>query len=282
MPKRVVYSLLPVLFFLAFKAQAQHPSAVPVLVPDINGRAVNLVNPAFPETAVAAGSDGATLVLKVVVNENGDVVSAQCSLDCPEMLKGAAELAALTSKFKPLLVDGLPVKYQGTLLYTFVVKQINWYRFGTALESTRQFDNISLGPVAQILSKEFATEKARLLALDANGGADYETRQKVIAETRESIRSRLKGMDLWRFELGMALRRVTFWPQAAERIDRVELQKAIDDLSTVASAAPDSASPSLIDKLKAISKYHVPQDISESELRRAINELARSVSSELR
>ena len=92
------------------------------------------------------------------------------------MLKDAAELAAMTSKFKPLEINGRAVRYDGILLYSFVVNHVNWYGFGTALESTRQFDNISFGPAAQILSNDFAKEKARLVALDADGGADFDAR----------------------------------------------------------------------------------------------------------
>lgn len=255
----------------------------PVLeVPDINGLAITLVKPAFPESAVVAGADGATVTLKVVVDEGGSVISAQCSTTCHPMLKDAAELAALNSKFKPQVREGRPVSYRGVLVYTFVVSHINWYRFGTALESTRQFDNISLGPVAQILSSDFATERSRLLSLDSSGGADYETRQKVMAEVVGSVRSRLKGIDLWRFEIGMALRRVTFWAQAGEKTDRIALQKAIDELPTHIASAPETVPEQMIATLTSISKYRVRSDIPERELRQAIGEFSRKIIVDIR
>lgn len=263
---------------------AAQPGAADILlsVPDINGMAVTLVKPAFPETAVAANADGSAVSLRVVVDENGNVISAMCSLTCHAMLKGAAELAALQSKFKPLIKDGLAIKYQGTLLYTFVVSRVDWFRFGTALESTRQFDNLSLGPVAQILSTEFLKEKASLSGLDANGGADYDRRQNVIREVTASVKARLKGIDLWRFELGMALRRITFWPQARETVNRAELQNAINDLSTYIASAPQGVSEGLIKELTAISRYRVPTDMSERDLRRAIVNLTRNLGPHLK
>ncbi|MEO7673924.1 MAG: energy transducer TonB [Pyrinomonadaceae bacterium] len=251
-------------------------------VPDINGLAVSLVKPAFPETAVAVDADGRTVSLRVIVDENGNVLSATCSLTCHSMLKDAAQLAAMTSKFKPLRKDGRPIKYQGALLYTFVVNRVDWFRFGTAVESTRQFDNISLGPVAQILSADFAKEKAALLTLDANGGADYDTRQKVLSEVISLFKSKLEGFDLWRFELGLALRRVTFWPQAGGPIDRAELQETIDGLAASISSAPEGVSQPLIKELTAISKYRVSPDISERDLRQAIFNLSRNVAPYLR
>ena len=276
-----VLLLLTLAFSAAAIAQSPAPER-PLDVPDINGLAVSLVKPAFPETAVAVDADGSTVSLRVIVDETGNVISATCSTTCHSMLKDAAELAALQSKFKPQTRDGRPVRYQGILLYTFVVNRVDWFRFGTAIESARQFDNISLGPVAQILSAEFSKEKASLKALDANGGADYDTRQKVIAEIVGTFKSKLNGLDLWRFELGMSLRRVSFWPQAGGQIDRAELQEAIEALGKNIFSAPEGVSDSLIKELTAISKYRVTPDISERDLRKAIADMSRNVAPHLK
>lgn len=247
-----------------------------ISVPDINGRAISLVKPDFPETAVAAAADGAGVSLKVLVDENGNVISATCSLNCHPMLKDAAELAASTSRFKPLIVDGKAVKYDGILLYTFVVDRVEWYRFGTALESARQFDNISLGPVAQILSSQFADERKRLLSLDAPG-VDLKTRWASIREIEGMLKEKLNDGNRWRFEIGMGLRRITFWTMAGEKTDRALLQQAIDDLPKLIESAPEDISKETIDSLTTISKYRVPADLSERELRQAIHNMARTV-----
>ena len=276
MQKFLLYSI-GFAFFLSTAAagQTSGPTAR-ISVPDINGRAISLVKPEFPETAVAAQADGEGVSLKVVVDENGNVISAQCSLNCHPMLKDAAELAAATSKFKPLIKDGQPVKYEGILLYTFVVNRVDWFRFGTALESTRQFDNISLGPVAQILSARFGDEKMKLLSLDV-AGVDYEARQKGIREVEASLKEKLKDDDLWRFEIGMALRRITFWTMAGERTDRAELQRAIDDLSKYITMAPTGVDEQTIEALTTISKYRVTAELAERELRQAIYNLTRNI-----
>ena len=276
MRRSLLYGLgITVFLYAAAASQTPAPSSL-IAVPDINGMAISLVKPAFPETAVAVGADGAGISLKVIVDESGNVVSAKCSLSRHPMLKDAAELAAATSKFKLLIKDGKAVRYEGILLYTFVIERVDWFRFGTALESTRQFDNISIGPVAQILSSGFANEKARLLILDAKG-VDLQTRWKVIQEVETSLKTKLNEGDLWRFKIGMALRLITFWTMAGERTHRAELQNAIDDLPKFIAGAPDEISEQTIEALKAVSKYRVPVDLPERELRQAIFNMTRNI-----
>jgi hypothetical protein len=270
--------ILGLLFFSGVSttfAQKAAPT-VKYSVPDISGRAIDLVKPAFPETAVVVDGDGSTLVLKVVVDEGGNAISAQCSLNCHWMLKDAAELAAMTTKFRPLIVDGRAVKYEGSLMYHFVVERVNWFGFGTALESTRQFDNISFGPVAQILSAQYSDERSRLTALDADGGANYDERQKGIAELENTLRPKLRGLDLWQFELGMAMRRATFWLNAG-KIDRVEMQKALTDMETVIASAPEGVSKQVIDDLRAMSRFRIPKEASDRELAKMVYALARRI-----
>jgi len=276
MQKGLLYSFI-VTVLLHTAVTGQNPASTPrISVPDINGMAISLVKPAFPETAVAAQADGSAVSLFVAVDENGNVISAKCSLNCHPMLKDAAELAASTSKFKPLIKDGQAVKYDGILLYSFVVDRIDWFRFGTSLESVRQFDNITAGPAAQILSTKFAQEKTQLLSLDAKG-VDLETRWKVIREVEGSLKEKLTGGDLWRFEIAMALRRVTFWTMAGERTDRAELQTAIDNLPKFIAGAPEGVSERTIEALTAVSKYRVPAELPERELRQAISNMTRSI-----
>jgi len=274
MQKGLLYSfIVTVLLHTAVTGQTSTPR---ISVPDINGMAISLVKPAFPETAVAAQADGSAVSLFVAVDENGNVISAKCSLNCHPMLKDAAELAASTSKFKPLIKDGQAVKYDGILLYSFVVDRIDWFRFGTSLESVRQFDNITAGPAAQILSTKFAQEKTQLLSLDGKG-VDLETRWKVIREVEGLLKEKLTGGDLWRFEIGMALRRVTFWTMAGERTDRAQLQTAIDNLPKFIAGAPEGVSERTIEALTAVSKYRVPAELPERELRQAISNMTRSI-----
>lgn len=275
MRRFLLYSISLILVcFVA--ASGQRSTSLP-RVPDINGRAITLVKPQFPQTATAVSADGLAVSLLVTVDESGNVISAKCSLDCHPMLRDAAEIAASTSKFRPLLnKEGQAIKYEGILLYTFVVDRVDWFRFGTAFESVRQFDNISVGPVAQILSDRYADEKSRLLALDAKG-TELETRWKNMREVEASLKGKLAAGELWRFEIGMALRLVTFWTMAGSQTDRGELQTAIDKLPKLIIAAPGDIPASTIDALTTVSRYRVPSELAERDLRQAINNMTRGI-----
>ena len=140
----------------------------------------------------------------------------------------------------------------------------------------RQFDNLSLGPVAQMLSSDFAEEKEKLLSLDAEE-VTFETRQKVLADVTKAVKSRLKDAELWRFDLALGLRRISFWTMAAERTNRIDLQKSIDALSSVIAAAPEGTAEELLTDLKAVAAYRVTEDLPEQTLRKTLFDLTRKV-----
>lgn len=268
-------SLLALFYFAVF-ASAQTPipsSRIPV--PDINGRAITLVKPAFPESAVTVGADGSTLFVKVVVNGNGDVISATCAVSCHPLLKDAAEYAALTSKFRPLMRDGIAIEYEGTLLYNYVIKRVDWFAFGSALESVRWFDNISFGPVAQILSADFEEEKKLLLSGD-KPDTTFDARQQIITDTRTAIRAKLEKEPLWLFDVALALRRVTFWTNV-RLVDREQMQLSLSELKPYIASAPENTSPQMLEALDKLTKFKIPDDISDRDLKRAIMEITRNM-----
>jgi len=63
---------------------------------------------------------GGNVTVEIVINEDGNVISAQPTSG-PELLHGAAKDAALKARFRPTLVDGKPAKVAGALRYSFVV-----------------------------------------------------------------------------------------------------------------------------------------------------------------
>jgi TonB family protein len=82
------------------------------------GKATNLVKPAYPQEAKAAGVSGSVKVL-VIVGKDGKVESAEAVSGHP-LLNTAAEKAALNSSFSPMTIKGIPVKVKGILVYKFV------------------------------------------------------------------------------------------------------------------------------------------------------------------
>ena len=92
--------------------------AKPAEVGVLNSKAVSLPKPVFPEEARRIRASGKVSV-RVVVDENGKVISAQAT-DGPLPLREAAEAAARQATFAPTVKDGITVKVTGLLTYDFV------------------------------------------------------------------------------------------------------------------------------------------------------------------
>ncbi|MGH9821491.1 MAG: TonB family protein, partial [Pyrinomonadaceae bacterium] len=58
--------------------------------------------------------------VQVLVDENGDVISATAASGHP-LLRAAAESAARDAKFSPTLISGQPVKISGVITYVFTL-----------------------------------------------------------------------------------------------------------------------------------------------------------------
>jgi len=86
----------------------------------MNGRAVELPKAIYPDEARKTHAAG-TVQVKVLVDETGKVMTAVAVFG-PEELREAAVKAAVRAKFKPMLVDGVPVKVSGILTYDFVAQ----------------------------------------------------------------------------------------------------------------------------------------------------------------
>jgi hypothetical protein len=243
-------------------------------VPDINGRATLLVQPEIPGD-VSLKTDGNTLIVKVVVDADGNVVSAKCSTTCPKATIEPAEVAARASKFRPLIIGGRAVKYDGTLMYTIAVGKVNWYRFAAALQSAYIFDNLSLGPVAAMLTNEFAAERSKLQDLDQ--GVELAFRWKTIEGVRDSIKGKLQGSDAWWFDLGFAMRKVTSPFQSDKKLDPGEVQAAISNLGKFVESAPPDVPPLTVENLRMLATYKIDPVMPPQEVRQAIFKLTSDI-----
>jgi TonB family protein len=97
------------------------PSGVtkPVDAGSLNGKAVSLPKPVYPEEAKRLKITGQVTV-RIVIDESGNVTSAK-AIDGPVPLREAAETAARQAKFAPTTQDGITVKVTGVLTYNFVL-----------------------------------------------------------------------------------------------------------------------------------------------------------------
>lgn len=87
----------------------------------LNGAAIFLPPPMYPETAKRMRTSGVVTV-EVVIGENGKVIAANAE-NGPATLREAAIKAALRARFSPTKLSGQPVKVFGTISYKFSLAQ---------------------------------------------------------------------------------------------------------------------------------------------------------------
>lgn len=87
----------------------------------LNDKAISLPKPAYPQIAKSVKASG-MVVIQVVVDEEGDVISARPVSGHP-LLQAVALAAAHQAKFPPTRRGGKPVKVTGLIQYTFTPDQ---------------------------------------------------------------------------------------------------------------------------------------------------------------
>jgi TonB family protein len=101
------------------------PAPKPILRPVsggvLNGTAVSLPPPIYPESARRVRVSGMVTV-EVVVDETGKVISAVATSG-PGLLRDVAVQAALRARFSPTKLSGQPVKVSGSINYKFALSQ---------------------------------------------------------------------------------------------------------------------------------------------------------------
>ena len=98
------------------KAVAKAPVR-PVSAGVLNGKALEMPKPLYPEAARRARLSGVVTV-EVVIDVSGKVIGAR-AVSGPDMLRDAAERAARQAKFTPALLAGQPVRVSGVISYNF-------------------------------------------------------------------------------------------------------------------------------------------------------------------
>jgi TonB family protein len=100
---------------------APRPLMKPVSGGVLNGKALSLPAPLYPEFARRAHTGGLVEV-EVVVDESGKVISAR-ALAGPPSLREVSVQAAFRARFSPTKLSGQPVKITGRINYNFTIPQ---------------------------------------------------------------------------------------------------------------------------------------------------------------
>lgn len=101
------------------------PAPKPILKPVsggvLNGTAISLPPPTYPEAAKRMRASGIVSV-EVILDESGKVIAAT-AISGPAMLRDVAVQAALKARFSPTKLSGQPVKVAGLINYKFALVQ---------------------------------------------------------------------------------------------------------------------------------------------------------------
>ena len=101
-------------------ASTPTPRLAPISGGVLNGKAISLPKPPYPPIARAAHAAG-TVTVQVLIDENGNVVSARAVSGHP-LLQAVAVQAARSARFSPTKLSGQPVKVTGVIQYNFVAQ----------------------------------------------------------------------------------------------------------------------------------------------------------------
>src|SRR5687767_10231680 len=206
--KNSLVSLVLLVFLATATAAQKAPTPPKYQIPDLNKRATLLVKPSLPDSLLMDELDGKTITVRVLVDQNGNAEAVNVPIGYSELVRSAVEQAARDTKFEPYVVKGKPEKYDGHLQYSFAYEKMDWFAFGTALESVHNFDNLSVTPVAAKLTVRWTDEKAKLEAIDTL--KDVDERIKSIAAMIGHFRAKLSGKDQWLFKTAVIVRNATF------------------------------------------------------------------------
>lgn len=100
-------------------APAPRPILKPISGGVLNGVALNLPSPIYPDAAKRLRVSGVVMI-EVVVDETGKVISAQATSG-PGALREVAVQAALRARFSPTKLSGQPMKVSGVITYKFAL-----------------------------------------------------------------------------------------------------------------------------------------------------------------
>ncbi len=96
---------------------APKPLMKPVSGGVLNGSAISLPSPSYPEVARRMRASG-NVVVEVVIDENGKVISAR-AVNGNALLRDVSVQAAYRARFSPSKLSGQPVKVAGIINYNF-------------------------------------------------------------------------------------------------------------------------------------------------------------------
>jgi TonB family protein len=252
----------------------------------INGRAVSLPKPEYPDAAQKAGITGKVNV-QVEIDESGKVVSAKAVSGIEDAsIRKAAETAALQAKFAPTLLSGKPVKVSGVIVYDFVIEKSNEEKvqifgistflrmLGGSAANLAEFNKFfGSSDMIKETIEEFPAFSSDLSPLSRLENLPPESRVRKIDEVTASIKTKLNGSDLWQFELGGYFGGIISQFMAAKgengfdpsKLDETELKQNLLKIKELCATAPPDFPKDVLSKLVELAEMADKDKIVSAE-----------------
>jgi TonB family protein len=194
----------------------------PIIGGVVNGKAITLPTPLYPEEAKKLKISG-TVGVRVLIDEVGNVFSAKAETGVDNiLLQAAAENAAKQAKFSPTLSDGKPVKVSGIITFNFVLneepkkqsEEMKFVGLGVFLNTISRFASDSAKFNELFDFKDFKAEFAGEFGnfsedivkevLTLSNVRELNEKQKIeaIDKVVNSIFEKSSESELWQFKLG--------------------------------------------------------------------------------
>ncbi len=256
----------------------------PISAGIVNGKAILLPKPIYPEDARKARIGG-TVKVQVLIDESGAVVSANAISGLENVsLRLAAEKAAMTATFSPTKLSGQRVKVSGVIIYNFNAETSNEEKLkvmglSAFLSISRSFvsDLAKLNEVFEATNMfeeavsdfpEFAKELKSLTSLEK---LTVEKRLEAIDIVSAGIRVKLDSSDTWQFDtgknLGDLIGQLMRWIAESgdepdfSKLDHSALKLHLSKMSDLTYSAPSDFPADVLAKLKIFVEMSERKDL---------------------
>jgi len=240
----------------------------------VNGKATNLVKPAYPAAARAVNASGAVNV-QVTIDEEGSVIAANAVSGHP-LLRAAAVEAARASKFSPTRLSGQPVRVTGIIVYNFTLpaktetsESDQLIAMGMAmflsamkeLPGDEETDQIML-EMGNEMPPAMKVEKSRFERL-VNARSQSE-KARITDEIIAAMRKNLTGTQAWMIDLGAhwggAIGEAFKISDSEFRRDRQNFIKNLQSMNWLLETPPKDVSEESLNKIRAVAAYNNETD----------------------
>jgi TonB family protein len=254
----------------------------------VNGKAVLLPKPIYPEDARKARMSG-TVKVQVLIDESGAVVSANAISGLENVsLRLAAEEAAMRATFSPTKLSGQPVKVSGVIVYNFDAEKSNEERFRIMAIATfmsisrnfasdlKKFDEIFEGTnMFQEAVPEFPEFAKELKTLTSLERLTTDKRVEAIDNASVAIRAKLGPSDVWQFDVGknfgellgqfMQLVEVPGTQPDLTKLDESSIKIKLSKMKDLTYSAPSDFPNDVLEKMKTFVEMSERKDLMTPE-----------------